>query len=265
MLGCVHPRDSRGTRDLSADPVAALKEGAKRAFTRIWDEWERDHARRQTTFRDDTWSIGDATVTSLHPLRPVDPTRWGKNPNTISSAMLVEWHDLRLLLGADVPSSEWPGIAEAFPFPGLNRHAAMKVPHHGSREAIHPSYADGDPGRFWVITPFYLQRLPRHEDANSRGEKEGLCQVLSFVDRVHLTALPFRHDSETHEPVITTLQSLMRGDHPVKTGERPASLLETDAALDRQLVIGFTPDGTVAQEWYGPGSVRVTSEESRVS
>ena len=104
--------------------------------------------------------------------------------------MLVVWHDLRLLLGADVPSSEWPGIAEAFPFPGLNRHAAMKVPHHGSREAIHPSYADGDPGRFWVITPFYLQRLPRHEDANSRGEEEGLCQVLSFVDRVHLTAPP---------------------------------------------------------------------------
>jgi hypothetical protein len=68
--------------------------------------------------------------------------------------MLVQWHDLRLLLGADVPSSEWPEIAAAFP--GLNRHAAMKVPHHGSREAIHSSYADGDPGRFWVITPFYL-------------------------------------------------------------------------------------------------------------
>src|SRR5208337_422979 len=44
-----------------------------------------------------------------------------------------------------------------------------------------------------------------------------------------------------------------------------ASLLETDAALDRQLVIGFTPDGAVAQVWHGPGSVQVTSEESRVS
>jgi len=264
-LGCVYPGDSPATRGLSADPIAARKEGAKRVFTRIWDEWERDHARRRSTFRDDTWSIGDATVTSLHPDPPVDPTRWSKYPNTISSAMLVVWHDLRLLLGADVPSSEWPGIARAFPFPGLNRHAAMKVPHHGSREAIHPSYADGDPGRFWVITPFSLPRLPRHEDANSRGEKEGLCQVLSFVDRVHLTALPFRHDSETDEPVITTRQRLLRGDHPRKTGERPASLLETDAALDRQLVIGFTPVGTVAQEWYGPGSVRVTSEGSRVS
>ena len=262
VLACVYPPHVQGVRDLSDDPVTLLREGAKPAYTRIWDEWERDSARRRTTFRDDSWKIGDATVTSLHPLQPVDPKRWSKNPNTISSAMLVEWQDLRLLLGADVPNNEWPEIAAAFPFPGLNRHAAMKVPHHGSREAIHPSYGDGDPGRFWVITPFYLQRLPRPEDASSRGEKEGLCQVLSFVDRVHLTALPFRHDSETDEPVITTRQSLMRGGHPGKTEERPASLLETDAALDRQLVIGFTPDGAVAQVWYGAGSVRVTSEGS---
>jgi hypothetical protein len=263
ILGCVYPRDSRGTRDLSADSITLLKEGAKPAYTRIWDEWERDHARRQTTFRGDEWNIGDARVTSLHPVRPMDPTQWSDDPNTISSAMLVEWHDLRLLLGADVPSSEWTEIAGDFQ--NLNRHAAMKVPHHGSREAIHPSYADGDPGRFWVITPFYLQRLPRHEDANSRGEQEGLRQVLSFVDRVHLTALPFRHDKETDEPVITTRQSLMRGDHPRKTEERPASLLETDAALDRQLVVGFTPDGAIAQVWQGPGSVQVTSEEPRIS
>ncbi len=263
ILGCVYPRDSRGTRDLSADSITLLKEGAKPAYTRIWDEWERDHARRQTTFRGDEWNIGDARVTSLHPVRPMNPTQWSDDPNTISSAMLVEWHDLRLLLGADVPSSEWTEIAGDFQ--NLNRHAAMKVPHHGSREAIHPSYADGDPGRFWVITPFYLQRLPRHEDANSRGEQEGLRQVLSFVDRVHLTALPFRHDKETDEPVITTRQSLMRGDHPRKTEERPASLLETDAALDRQLVVGFTPDGAIAQVWQGPGSVQVTSEEPRIS
>ena len=98
-------------------------------------------------------------MTSLHPVRPVDPAQWSDDPNTISSAMLVEWHDLRLLLGADVPSSEWPGIAEAFP--DLNHHAAMKVPHHGSRGAIHPLFANGDPERFWIITPFYPKQLPR--------------------------------------------------------------------------------------------------------
>ena len=260
MLACVYPPHGQGVRDLSTNPIAAVKEGAKPAYTRIWDEWKRSPQRRRTTFRSNTWNVGAAKVTSLHPVRPVDPTRWTKYPNTISSAMLVEWQDLHLLLGADVPNNEWPEIAAAFP--GMNRHAAMKVPHHGSREAIHPSYGDGDAGRFWVITPFYLQRLPRHEDANSRGEKEGLCQVLSFVDRVHLTALPFRHDSETDEPVITTRQRLLRGEHPRKTGERPASLLETDVALDRQLVIGFDRNGSIIQEWYGPGSVRVTSEES---
>ncbi|MGO9465695.1 MAG: hypothetical protein ACLQIB_18150 [Isosphaeraceae bacterium] len=258
MLGCVYPRDSRGTRDLSADPITALKEGAKPAYTRIWDEWKRRPERRRTTFRRDTWSLGTARVTSLHPVRPVDPAQWSNDPNTISSAMLVEWHNLRLLLGADVPNSEWAGIAEGFP--GLNRHAAMKVPHHGSRGAIHTSFADGDPGRFWIITPFYPQRLPRPEDANARGEREGLRQLLSFVGQVHLTALPFRHNSETHEPVATTRQSVARGGHPERTGERPGNLLETDAALNRQVVIGFTRDGTVARKWFGPGSVRLYSE-----
>jgi len=257
-LGCVYPGDKPGTRGLSADPNAALKEGAKPAYTRIWEEWERDFGRCETTFRGDKWKLGEATVTSLHPVRPVDSTRWSEYPNTVSSAMIVEWHDLRLLLGADVPNSEWPGITEAFPIPGLNRHAAMKVPHHGSSGAIHASYGDGDPERFWVITPFYPQRLPRHEDPNSPGDKEGLTQVLSFVDRVHLTALPFRHDSETDEPVITTLQMLSLEEHPRKTGERSAILLDTDTALDRQLVIGFTPNGAVAEVWYDPGSVRVT-------
>ena len=260
MLGCVYPRDSRGTRDLSADPITLLKEGAKPAYTRIWDEWERDHARRRTTFRGDTWSIGEATVTSLHPVRPVDPALWSDDPNTISSAMLVEWHDLRLLLGADVPSGEWPGIAEAFP--DLNHHAAMKVPHHGSRGAIHPSFANGDPERFWVITPFYPKNLPRAQDATARGEREGLSQVLSFVSEVRLTALPYRHLSEADAPVVTTRESLRMETHPRRAQETTVSLLSSDAAFERQVVIGFDRNGSVIQVWYGPGSVRVTSEVS---
>ena len=154
-------------------PSPCSRKGPSRPITRIWDEWERDHARRQTTFRDDTWSIGDATVTSLHPLRPVDPTRWSNE-----SKHHFFGHARRVARPAPSPGrrraqQRMAGDRRGFPFPGLNRHAAMKVPHHGSREAIHPSYADGDPGRFWVITPFYLQRLPRHEDANSRGGKRG--------------------------------------------------------------------------------------------
>jgi len=262
MLGCVHPRDSRGTRDLSADPITLLKEGAKPAYTRIWYEWEQNHARRQTTFRGDNWNVGEATVTSLHPVRPVNPRQWSDDPNTISSAMLVVWHDLRILLGADVPSSEWPGIADAFS--DLNHHAAMKVPHHGSREAIHPSYANGDRGRFWVITPFSPQRLPRAQDLTANGKSDGLSQVLSFVNEVRLTALPYRHLSEADAPVVTTRERLRSETHPRRAPDTTVSLLSSDAALERQVVIGFDRNGSVIQEWYGPGSVRVTSEESHV-
>ena len=199
-------------------------------------------------------------MTSLHPVRPVDPALWSNDPNTISSAMLVEWHDLRLLLGADVPSSEWPGIAEAFP--DLNHHAAMKVPHHGSREAIHPSFANGDPERFWVITPFYPKGFLAMRTPLPVAEKEGLSQVLSFVDRVRLTALPYRHVSEADAPVVTTRESLRMETHPRRAQETTVSLLSSDAAFERQVVIGFDRNGSVIQVWYGPGSVRVTSEVS---
>jgi hypothetical protein len=263
ILGCVHPRDSRGPRELSADPITLLKEGAKPTYTRIWDEWKRDHARRQTTFRGDDWKFGEATVTSLHPLSSEDPAQWSDDPNSISSAMLVEWHDLRLLLGADVPSGEWPGIAGAFS--DLNHHAAMKVPHHGSRGAIHPSFAEGAPERFWVITPFYPKKLPRFEDSTARGEREGLSQLLSYVREVRLTALPHRHLSEADAPVVTTRERLRGDTHPRRAQETTVSLLSSDAALERQVVIGFDRNGSVIQEWYGPGSVRVTSEESHVS
>lgn len=73
VLGCVHPRDSGITGALPIDAVAALKEGAKPTYTRIWDEWSKDWTRRWETFRPERRAVGEATVTSLHPERPVTP------------------------------------------------------------------------------------------------------------------------------------------------------------------------------------------------
>jgi len=143
VLGCVHPRDIAKDLALPLDPMTALKEGAKPTYTRIWDEWATNRTRRWDTFRGEARSVGQATVTSLHPVRPVRHAHWGADPNAISSAMLVEWGSMRLLPGADVPNTEWPGIGAAFP--GLSAHAAMKVPHHvhyGIREEI-PGFPDG--------------------------------------------------------------------------------------------------------------------------
>ncbi len=199
VIGCVHPRDSTAAAASTPDPMAAINERARPTYDRIWSEWNRDGSRRWAAFRQTSWNVGEATVTSLHPADPVDPRAWNPNHlNELASAMLVEWHGLRLLLGADVPNTQWPGIVSAFPSPGLNNHAAMKVPHHGSRQAIHGGFGE-DPGtRLWVVTPFRGKGLPRAVDfaTGAPREPEGLARILSYVQEVSLTSLPFSHDCE---------------------------------------------------------------------
>jgi hypothetical protein len=255
FIGCVHPNDSGMPGTLPIDAMAALKEGAKPAYTRIWDEWTINPTRRWNTFRGENRPVGEATVPALHPAQPVNRNHWGRDPNAISSAMLVEWGNLRLLLGADVPHSEWPGISAAFP--GLSKHAALKVPHHGSREAIHQSFGEGDDGRFWVITPFRKQRLPRAEDRASNGEPEGLHQALSFVSEVRLTSLPFRHESESEDPCFATRGDIRDRIHPLRTPMGVENDASGAAVLDRQIVVAFDRNGSVVNEWYGRGTVRV--------
>lgn len=257
VIGCVHPGDSSTTGYLPTDAMAALKEGVKPTYTRIWDEWTVDPTRRWDTFRGMHRFVGEALVTALHPVRPVNPAHWGHDSNSISSAMLVEWRGLRLLLGADVPNTEWPGIGADFP--GLSTHAAMKVPHHGSREAIHEIFADGTPGRVWVITPFGRLRLPRADDFAATGtEPEGLNLVLSSVSQVRLTSLPFRHQREFESPCMTTRGEIRDKTHPVPSNIREEAFMATDAPLDRQIVVAFDRNGRLVNGWYGCGSALVS-------
>ena len=264
VLGCVQPRDAGAPGLLPNDAEAALKEQAKAVFKRIRDKWTKEPNRRWDTFRGESREVGEATVTALHPVDPVDARRWSKDLNAISSAMLVEWHGLRLLLGADVPATEWTEIADAFPklvgnaFGRLSDHTAMKVPHHGSRDAMHDAFGEGALGRFWVITPLRRRwRLPRAEDFTGRGEAEGLSRALSFVNEVRLTSLPFAHQQEEKDPWVTTRGEIR--DRPRPLG--PVAPREDDnltaRALDRQVVVAFDRHGRVANEWYGRGTVRV--------
>lgn len=254
VIGCVHPKDGTEVDGNTVDATVALKAGAQATYTRIWDEWELDGHRRWDTFRNTTRSVADATVTSLHPVRPIKLPDWSEDPNEISSAMIVEWHGLKLLLGADVPNSQWPQIGEAFP--DVAEHAGMKVSHHGSRGAINEVFGSGDHKRFWIITPYRRHGLPRAIDS-TKGEPEGLLKGLSFVNRLHLTALPYRHDAEDQDPCETTRPQLRDNEFPSRIAvSRPVT--DTAEALDRHVIVGFDQDGAIVDEHYGPGSVRVT-------
>lgn len=177
-LGCVHPSASPPDPAFP-DPVAVLKQQARPAYVRIWDEWEANTGRRWETFRREVYDFPGRKLTSLHPVRPLPLGAWGSDPNEMSSAMLVEWHAVRLLLGADVPDTQWPGICSDFQ--RLEEHAALKVPHHGSPGAIHDVFARGSSARRWVVTPWKLggNRLPKADPGH------GLEMLLSYAHFPH--------------------------------------------------------------------------------
>ena len=248
VIGCMHPKANPPQSPLSPDPVVALKQRAKTVYDRIMQEWTNNPTRKWVTFRKEFRKIGDATITSLHPPVPVDPTQFGNRPNEISSAMLVEWHGLRLLLGADVPRTQWSGIAKDFK--NLGDHAAMKIPHHGSTEAIHQSYAKDVNTRCWVVTAFSPQALP------SAADDHGLERMLKHVKELHLTSLPFNHANEAESPCVTTRKQIRDNRRPQRRARKPAAV--TLADLNRHVIVSFDRTGQIQEILHGPGSVVVS-------
>lgn len=248
VIGCVHPKQGTEGAGVPSDPIALLNQRAKPTYTRVWDEWEADESRKWQTFRHSILSVGDGTLTSLHPVSPLSAADWrGAARNDMSSGMRFTWHDVRLLLGADVTNASWPDIAGKFA--DLADHHAMKVPHHASREAIHDTYGEGDRNRLWIVTPFASQKLPR------RNKGDGLAMALQFVDAVHLTSLPYSHDCEDESPCTTTRGEIDANARPVYAGPVTA---DTDLRAERYVAIAFDKQGQLQGRWNGAGTLEVT-------
>lgn len=251
-IGCVIPARIENKNLPQLDPVNALKSGAKPTYDRIMQEWTKSPERKWETFRHATWSIEGLRVTSLHPIRPVSSAEWSEKPNEISSAMLLEWEQARILLGADVPNTQWPGIAKNFG--ELDKHVLLKVPHHGSRDAIHESWGQGDRSRCWVVTPFASQRLPRVEDVDHNGNPEGIAVAHNFVDRIHLTSLPFRHEAKDH--TLTTRQRVRDNELPKRVLDVGNSAPTFDE-LDCHVILAISSDGRIAEQSFGRKAVSI--------
>ncbi len=250
-IGCVHPRREDFRPGLLQDPIEQLKECAKPAYRRVWDDWQSDPSLEWRTFRSEEITVSDATLQSLHPKKTFDESAWtSQHINDLSSPMRLRWHDLTLLLGADATQRSWPSIAQEFP--DLKEHHAMKLPHHVSTRAIDPSFGDGDVDRLWIGTPY------------SRGHKlppttasGGLAAALQFVTKVHLTSLPFAHDCDhEHPPCQTTRKEIEQDSKPHRTG-RPSS--DPDTQAERMIVAAFDRTGQCVVLKHGPGSLEVSA------
>lgn len=263
ILGCVEPTlpsPKRWTR--SKDPVRTLMTGSLEAtLARIRSAWNAaTPAGRWDMRAGDKRSIGQATLQVLHPPAAlVGSRKKPADPNRLSSPLLVSWEDVRLVLGSDLPESEWKAAKEVEP--ELERHAVLKIPHHGSARALHVSFLGRDGAsreRIWVATPWNRgRRLPRFEDG------EGLSRLLNHVDAVRLTGLPVSHDLQLPSPTRATRQQLRDGTQPRPHRRKlPGDLLVHDVRPSREptcwVAVGLDARGNVKDERFGAGSVVVT-------
>lgn len=178
--------------------------------------WEDRRGSSVTALRDGiSWRWGQVEMAARAPtaaelaalLSRVTPRNVGRVANRMSLVFEVTMGDLRLVLGGDMPSEHggsvvpegWGNILGRHP--DLARAVALKVPHHGSREALHDGLLAGEPAdRCWWVTPFARSALPRGQRSEARGVVEGMTRLLGHQERVQVTALPTRRARQRHVP-----------------------------------------------------------------
>lgn len=252
-VGCADTTvEEPGHWRFSADPERHLQHGAvEHVLATIHDRWTTSPEHRWLLRRGDVREVGRVRLRVLHPPEELVRGWRGRDANRLSSALLVEWQGLRLLLGADVVNEDWANIAEDAG--DLASHAALKVPHHGSTESLHDVYGGaqetGRKARTWVVTPYNRGRkLPGFRDG------EGLAWLLEREDRVYLTGLPVRFESQPKSALVTTRDDLLASD----AQSSPPALIPLPPPDPACFVaIGFDAEGTVQHEIRGSGSVLV--------
>lgn len=232
------------------------KRGVEAAFARI-DSLPSDQY--WSLRRGDRRTIGPAWITVLHPDLAELQTFSG-SPNRLSSALLVEWEQTRILLGSDVETEDWETIGANFS--NLSDHQILKIPHHASSNAVHPCYRPiALPAlpteRVWLATPWSKgKRLPRFEDG------EGVQQHLSSVTELHLTGLPVAFRHQLPAPARATRAQLLAGQGAHSHSFGPWQIQrvsETPKGKDQCVLrVDLASDGEITGLHHGQGTVVVT-------
>jgi hypothetical protein len=155
--------------------------------------------------------------------------------NRLSAVLDIRFQQTRLLLTGDLVHADAGGkvlVGEGWErlhalVLGLHAHHALKVPHHGSREALTDELLQGVAGfsRTWVVTPFNSQALPSPEPGEGaelllQKEREFLLTALSvgwkqqISGQVRLTLAELRRDVLALKGAPGFLSSATRAGSP---------------------------------------------------
>ncbi len=228
-----------------------------------------------------SWSAGDSRCfpggVTLHVAAPdrahleavwsvTEPDRISRRANEMSIVVEVVFGDTRVVLGGDLPhklgASHFPAgwTAALANQPGMAEHHGLKIPHHGSREALCPRLLDGKSGtRAWLLTPFNSQSLPRTDDG------DGLDQLLHYEPRLMLTAASASRKlqaAKVHHPI--TRQTLDEVTAAAKSNLPSFSNRDTTyrfgtatGPLDAVWGVEFDDAGRITGRWCGSAAWHV--------
>ncbi len=252
------------------DPEAGKRGDLEESLSRFRARHQDNKDKFWWTWRSETKVVGEATLTVLHPEEKIarqNPSRKSNQFNEISSAMVVEWESVRLVLGADTPNPFWRQIGDAFADQFLiNDHQFAKLPHHGSGGSLDRALLEGAEDRIWVVTPYNSGRkkLPDF------GDGDGVDQILQHASEVYLTGLPVSHSKQSESPCVATRQQIRDKLDPIPTTFQLPGFTGIDVTPNSTspccyVVTKFAPSGRAEVIACGPGSVRIGREEGEVS
>lgn len=264
-IGCVAPYvDPPEAWATSQDPATQLRQGkVEDALAAIQYRWEANDTERWELLAGEARNFGDATLTVLHPSK-LDVDKAEKktppsDPNALASPVLVEWKDVRLVLGSDLPKRGWKKVHKRSASMGLAGHTAFKVAHHGSHGALHDGVLKGPKrSREWLVTPFHRSpRLPCFDD------EDGVAGLLTHNDELAVTSLRdvpaiagkprrvTRHTVRDARLKQGATSALGRGTRAVpRSGMDPYGWI----------ALGFSDQGEVIDRQYGDGAVVIVDD-----
>lgn len=193
-----------------SDAEAARRSRQVEAAFKAMRRWEDIHGRPTTALRDGLgWTWDGVSLATRAPtedelgalLDGVDRKTVRAVANRMSLVLELTFGATRIVLGGDMPADVregWPAILDRHP--GLADPCGLKIPHHGSLQALHPPLLRGSEPRCWWVTPFARQSLPRGQHSEAQEVREGMALLLEHQEAVQVTSLPTARSRQQNVP-----------------------------------------------------------------
>ncbi len=195
--------------------------------------------------------------------------RLKQEANHISIVLEIEHGTARIVLTGDLPRYR-AGTLAAVPSgwdqvlavrAELGGHTALKVPHHGSAEALHPDLMPAATAeRAWIVTPYNSSRLPRVAEMN------GLPRLLGWQPSILMTGVPASKALQAEEPapglvriaqLVSRVSSQPVGEPFLDTGGVELTPGDAGEPLDPIWAVAVDRAGALVGKWRGRSALEV--------